>query len=76
MSSLLQGLWRTVASRTSLYASQDAGSRQRLEAAAWHALALTKLQQYQKAWDVLTETAAVNNPGHLAEGGPRSGSAC
>ena len=50
-----------------MYSSLAEDSRQRSEAAAWHALALAKLQQFQKAWDTLAE-CRVNDPAHLQEG--------
>ena len=56
-----------MASRTSIFTALEAGSPKRLEVLAWHALALAKLQQWQKAWDLL-QTNVPRASDHCKEG--------
>ena len=64
----VKGAWRDVASRTSAFSALNPGSRQRAQEAAWHLLALAKLQMFQKAWELLPDVAQVDDPGLLGEG--------
>lgn len=64
----MQGAWREVASRTSAFSALNPGSKRRSQEAAWHLLALVKLQMFQKAWELLPDVAQVDDPSHLAEG--------
>ena len=54
-----------------MYSSLAPDSRPRQEAAAWHALALTKLQQHQKSWDTLQQEFMLDDPELLQEGASR-----
>ena len=61
-----------MASRTSAFSALNPGSSRRVQEAAWHLLALVKLQMFQKAWELLPDVARVDDPSLLGEGEPVS----
>lgn len=65
----LQGAWRTIAERTQGFQSAGPhGSKEALEEAAWHVLALAKLRVHGAALEVLKTLGQLDAPEHSDTG--------
>ena len=68
----MQGAWRTVAERTQGFQSAGPrGSKEALEEAAWHVLALAKLRAHGAALEVLNSLGQLDAPEFFGPGTAR-----